>query len=301
MIKGLRAVLRFAVRRPAVAFLAALGALMLLPALVPYGPEPAWVPAVGMSCFTLAYAAVVQSLRVLWYQSRSKFLVLGSLFVFIAGLTVQGGGGLWAAAFALSPLLLAAVLDQLIRRLRAARGPLWLDPPVQETPAETAAVAVPNPGIWRRHRGGCLGALALALVFLSFFVWQLTVPGRHANATRERLRPGMTFAEIVEAAEAPFDCSITPRANIVTGPSLFVITAEGARRSLRAGAGPVRELTPTDLRAELAARAAELSTHRELWVWFTFRGAVLPLRVSVLVTLDENGLLREVGPNRVWD
>jgi hypothetical protein len=110
----------------------------------------------------------------------------------------------------------------------------------------------------------------------------------------------MTFAEIVEVALTPFVCSITPRADIVTGPSLFVITAEGDRRSLQAGDGPVRELTPTDLRAELVARASELSAHRELWVWFTFRGA-LPLRVSVLVTLDERGLLREVGPNRVWD
>jgi hypothetical protein len=301
VIRILHAVLRFAVRRPAIVFLAALGGVLLaMLVAVNMQREPAWLGPVILTCLWTAFAAVVQALRVLWHQSFPRFLVLGALIAVVGIMYYRESGDLALGALASSPLPLAAVLELLLRWLRASRGSLWLDAPVQEAPAKTAAVSVSSPGLWRRHRGGCLGALALALVFLSLFVWQLTVPGRHANATRERLRPGMTFAEIVEAAETPFDCSITPRADIVTGPSLLVITAEGDRRSLRAGNGPVRELTPADLRTELVARASELSAHRELWVWFTFR-AVLPLRVSVLVKLDEKGLLMDVGPNRAWD
>jgi hypothetical protein len=303
MSERLRGLLRFAVGRPAVVFLAALGGVIAI-LLVASGRErePAWIGPLILGCLATAFVAVVQALRVLWHQSLPRFLVLGSLILAIGILYLRESGDMALAALAWSPLGLAAALELALRWLRASRGPLWLDRPAGGASAEEEAPAsLPKPGFWRRHRGGCLGALALALLFLASFLWQLTLPGRHATAARGRLRPGMTVAEIVAVAEAPFTCTIVTPADAATGAPLYVITADRDRRSLRVGDAPAKELTPAGLSAELVGRGAPLSTERELWMWFTFRGVMLPLRVSFRVTLDEKGLLKEVGPSRSWD
>jgi hypothetical protein len=295
----LRRTLRFAASRPAVVFLAALGGIALIMLVATNSQqEPAWITPLILGCLATAFVAVVQSLRVLWHQSLPRFLVLGSLIVLIGIHYLRESEDIAVAALAWSPLPLAAALELALRWLRARRGALWLDRPPSGATA-TAPASAPHLGLWRRHRGGCLGALSLVLVFAVSFVWQLTLPGRHADTARSRLRPGMAVADILGTVEAPFTCTISLPANTSTAAPLYAITADGDRRTLRVGEGPVKELTPTDLRAEFAKHAAALSAYRELWVWFTFRSAMLPLQVSVLVTLDENGRLKEVGPNRV--
>jgi hypothetical protein len=298
MLEHFRAVLRFAVRRPALVFLACIGAFFVLAFSRGDGPEPAWVGPVVVSLAATGFLSVVQGLRVLWRQSRNKLLVLSSLFVLIAVLTLRSGGGWAAAALALSPLLLAAVLELAIGRLRAARGPLWLDGPAGASQAERPPSAE-RAGLWRRNRWGCLGVLAILALFAATFFWQLVLPGRHAAAARTRFQKGMSVAEIVSAAEMPYSCMVTAPADPPTRPAPppYWLWSDRTGYSLRVGDSPSRMLTRDALLAELGG--ADLSAYRE--VSFTFYSRMVPLRVSFTVALDERGRLKEVGPSRSWD
>jgi hypothetical protein len=105
MIERLRGVLRVAVGRPAVVFLAALGGgILILAVAATRQPEPAWIGPPILGCLATAFLAVVQSLRVLWQRSLPKFLVLGSLILFIGILYFRESGDMALAALAWSPL-----------------------------------------------------------------------------------------------------------------------------------------------------------------------------------------------------
>lgn len=139
MSKRLRGVLRFAVGRPAVVFLGALGGVVVtMLGAIAAGLE-AWMGPPILACLATAFLAVVQSLRVLWHQSLPGFLVLASLILVIGIQSLRAGGEMALAALAWSPLGLAAALELTLRWLRASRGPLWLDRPAGEASAETAA------------------------------------------------------------------------------------------------------------------------------------------------------------------
>jgi hypothetical protein len=258
---------------------------------------PWLMPALGVGFF-LIYLAAVQGLRVLWHESRAKAVVGASLFVLVGGLLLQGGAAP-AAAVAWSPIALALALEWALRRLRASRGPLWLDAPTKAHAVEAPPATTEKPGFWRRNRSGCLFGLGLLALVVAGFIWQLTTPHRHAAAARAQLVPGMSVAEIVGAAERPYMCTITAPGNRVTGegPPLYRIWADRAGYWLTIGDGRSQMLTHDALVAALGG--ADLSAYRRLT--FTFRSSSLPLNVSFTLTLDDSGRLKDVGPNRAWD
>ena len=300
MGEGLKPVLRFAVARPGTLFLAALGGAVIVSwAATPGEHDPAWQEPLLGGCLALAYLAAVQGLRVSWYESRAKAIVLASLFALVGGLLLQSGGGALATAIALSPVALAVALERVLRGLRASHGPLWLDGATEARGVEAPPATAEKPGFWRRNRWGCLGLLALLMLAVVAFLWQLTIPGRHAAAARARLVPGMSVAEIVGTAESPYMCTIVAPGDPSSGeaPPVYRIWADRGGYSLTIADGRSRRLARDALLAEL--RGAALSSYRE--VAFTFRTSTLPLNVSFRVTLDAAGRLKEVGPSRTWD
>jgi hypothetical protein len=289
-----RSVLRFAVSRPGVVFLIALAGFATV--LASSDTEPWVMPLLGV-CLPLTYLAAVQGLRVSWHSSRARAFLLAALLALV-GAPWWGKSPL-VAVLLWSPLAVAVLLELVLPKLRASRGPLWLDGPDGPKAAEARPAAAGRPGFWRRNRSGCLFGLGLLTVVLAAFLWQVTTPGRHAAAAQARLVPGMSVAEIVGAAESPYMCTIAAPGNRVTGegPPLYRIWADRSGYWLTVGDGRSRKLTRDGLVGELGG--APLSPYRR--VSFTFRSSSLPLSVSFTVTLDDSGRLKEVGPSRAWD
>ena len=135
MTERLRRVLRFVVGRPALTLITSLCALVVVVAIAAGSArEPPWVWPVVVGCLATAYVSVVQALRVLWRHRRPGGLLLASVILGAGFFAFRETGSMADAALAWSPLAGAVLLDLAIGRLRAWRGPLWLDRPSDAAP-----------------------------------------------------------------------------------------------------------------------------------------------------------------------
>ena len=136
--------------------------------------------------------------------------------------------------------------------------------------------------------------------------WRITLPGRLAAATHERIRPGATLRDVLTVAEEYWDatgsrCSGGVESFQVFTPSRtpsgsLMIRREGAkgyddREEVRFGSRP-------DL-LRLFDERPELRTCRRLG--FTFLVMGVPPRTSFAVEFGEDGRVLRVTPPHSWD
>jgi len=258
--------LAHAARNPAPVLLG----LVILTGVTSTVSEPlAWILGVA------AFGMLLQMLRVLWRRSRVLTLILTVGLPALA-IMMTPRYQMNAALFLMFvPAALAAILEVLSRRvggfLKAAPVPV-----AEADVPRTKAQGYRNPAI--------LAGLFLAS-FAVFFVWSLNVPGREADAFKQRIRPGMRLSEVVIASFS-------------TGRHTVRIDAEEGAPALRVGTsaafvGHESANTESAVRALLDRRAPELRLKALSFMFLTS----VPVRSSILVRFGPDGTVTAVeGP-----
>ena len=104
----------------------------------------------------------------------------------LAGAAPLALGGMWfEAAILLAPALVAVAAEAAMQAVRRSRGLSSL----QNRPA--AASSIHEPRRWFR------GLAIAATLFVMMFIWATNAPRWNATATRNRIRPGMSEADVL--------------------------------------------------------------------------------------------------------
>jgi hypothetical protein len=168
-------------------------------------------------------------------------------------------------------------------------------------------LATPTP----KKKSGCLGrGCIVAVLFLAVVCgwvgWRITLPGRLAASTHERIRPGARLRDVIAVAEQYWDvmgshCSEGIESFQVFTPSR---TASGSVMIRREGAKAYddRESVRFGSRPELIQIFDErpgLGSCRRLA--FTFLVTGVPPRSSFAVEFGEDGRVFKITPPHSWD
>jgi hypothetical protein len=229
-----------------------------------------------------AWATLVQGLRVGWAEHRTRTAVYTTLLLvpFLAIAVVDaaaGRGSGWFVLALLSPVAAAVLANRVF-------GP-FVPPQASKRPS------------WK---AGCLTAFLMAASFVGWFFLALRQPGNWARRAREAFRVGEPLTPEPAAPGGRFLASATPGARDAGPPPEPVRYGCGGDEScwIVRGAGRATDLTRLAL---VAALGAELRARPPARLSFTFRGSMLPLKVSFDVELDARGRILSVSPPRAWD
>ncbi len=155
-------------------------------------------------------------------------------------------------------------------------------------------------------RPGCVVALLLVTGACGWAWWRITLPGRLAAATHERIRAGASLRDVLSVAEQYWDVTGSRCSGGVESFQVFTPgrTASGSVMIRREGSKgydnreEVRFGSRPDLLRVFLERP-ELRTCRRLG--FTFLVVGVPPRTSFAVEFGDDGRVLQITPPRSWD
>lgn len=154
-----------------------------------------------------------------------------------------------------------------------------------------------------------LGCVVVSLLITGFCGWswlRLTLPGRLASATHEKIRPGASLRDVVAVADRYWDATGSSCSGSVESFQVFTPGLGASGSLLIRGAGSQgsadREELRFDSKPELLrlfdARPEFLTCRR---VGFTFLVTGVPARTSFAVEFGGDGRVIRVTPPHSWD